>query len=86
MEFVKTMMFLGCKRRSSERGAGYGVTMYCPGGEAWDFYVRDTVENNDIIAYLLRAASGTPVDVSYILGKTNDNRLYLRITHVCDAA
>lgn len=87
MEFTKTMMFLGMKRRAGEKGASYLVSMFCPGGDSWEFFVRDTVENNDIIAYLMRCSSGNIVDASFMVGKyTSDNRMFIRLTGVTDAA
>ena len=87
MEFTATMMFLGIKNRITQNGSGFNVTMYVPGGDAWDFYMKASPENNDVITYLLNCSSGRFVDVTFVVGKYNaDNRLYLRIKSVEDAA
>lgn len=85
MEFVKTMMFLGVKRRVGNKGVSYVVTMFCPGGDSWTFYLKDTAENNKLISYLLSAQSGQMVDASLLVG-TYDGNVFLRLTACEDAA
>lgn len=85
MEFVKTMMFLGVKRRVGDKGVSYVVTMFCPGGDSWTFYLRDNAENNKLVSYLLSAQSGQMVDASLLVG-TYDGKLFLRLTACEDAA
>lgn len=85
MEFKKTLMFLGLKRRARENGVSYQVEMYCPNGDSWTFYVRDNPENNALISYLLTCHSGTMVDASLLVG-SYDGKLFLRLTGAENAA
>ena len=85
MEFVKTMMFLGIKRRIGEKGISYVVNMFCPGGDSWEFYVKESKENAEMIGYLLRSNCGIMVDATFVAGKFG-KETYIRLTGVCDAA
>lgn len=85
MEFKKTVMFLGVKRRVGDKGISYVVNMFCPGGDSWEFYVKEGKENTELISYLLRANCGTMVDASFVVGKFGKDT-YVRLIGVEDAA
>ena len=85
MEFKKTVMFLGVKRRSGEKGVTYVVDMFCPGGDSWQFFIKDTPDNNAMIGYLMRAACGCMVDASFRVGQYGKDT-YVRLVGVEDAA
>lgn len=88
MDFVKTVMFLGIKRRVGANGVSYYVDAFCPGGESWNFYVKDIPENNETISFLMRCVPGMMYDFSFYLARSasNPKEMYLRITGVTDAA
>ena len=85
MEFKKTVMFLGVKRRVGDKGISYVVNLFCPGGDSWEFYVKESRETADLISQLLRLNCGTMVDASFIAGKFG-KETYIRLTGVEDAA
>lgn len=73
MEFKKTVMFLGMKRRSGKNGLAYMVDLFCPGGDHWELYLKDVPENGAIIDYLLRAGCGTFIDATFRVGQYQNN-------------
>lgn len=85
MEFKKTVMFLGVKRRVGKNGVGFLVDLYCPGGNHWELYVKDSPENADLVGYLLRVGCGSMVDATFFVDQFQ-NQTRLRLTGVEDAA
>lgn len=85
MEFKKTLMFLGLKRRIGDKGISYVVNMFCPGGDSWEFYVKEGKETMDMISYLLKSQCGVMVDATFLAGKFG-KETYIRLIGVEDAA
>ena len=85
MEFKKTVMFLGIKRRVGDKGVTFVVDLFCPGGDSWQFFVKESKENYDLISSLQRSACGVMVDATFLVGKFGKDT-YLRLTGIEDAA
>lgn len=84
MEFKKTVMFLGMKRRVGEKGISYVVDMFCPGADAWQFFVKDIRENEEMISFMTRANCGIMVDATFRVQQFGKDT-YLRLVGVENA-
>lgn len=85
MEFCKTFMFLGIKRRVTSRGVNYIVDMYSPGGDHWDFWLRESDANRDMISRLLGAIPGKMMDCTIRVVRY-DRSVNLRLIDAEDVA
>lgn len=87
MDFVKTVMFLGIKRAWSSKDSAnaFNVDLYVPGGDPWQFYVRDEPRSKALLDKLMRLNTGTMVDASFRVGK-NSKGTYIVLDGIDDAA
>lgn len=86
MDFVKTVMFLGIKRAwTKDNSIAFNVDLYVPGGDHWQFYVRDLPQSKALLDKLMRLNAGTMVDASFRVGK-NSKGTYIVLDGIDDAA
>lgn len=87
MDFTRTVMFLGLKRAYTKDGSvAFNVDIYVPGGDHWQFYVKDTKDNKTMLDKLMRAQTGHMVDASFTVRRWNDGKTSLILVGVEDAA
>lgn len=83
MKFNQDVIFLGINKRTGQKGVSYSVDMYVPGGEPWNFFLRDNDDNYYVIQTLMNTACGTKLTASFQLGSYN-NQVYVRLIGISD--
>lgn len=72
MKFVANVMFLGLKQAFTKDGtAAFNIDIYVPGGDHWQFFVRDVPEKKAMLNKLSNMSVGSLVDVSFRVGRNS---------------